>query len=506
MSGRRLIRHWDYWGHWHVYRILVDRALNRPLEGLAGLCVLQILFWTAFPAFGSLSPTLDVAEMLAWGQEWQLGYYKHPPLPAWLAEVGRLVTGEPIWGPMLISQLCVALTYLFVFLLGRRLLGARDAFLGTALLTGVFYFSWPTPEFNHNVIQMPLWAAVFYLFSLIADNPKRLIPWLWLGVAAGLGVYMKYSVGILYAVLGLWLLVDRQMRVALISPAPWIGGLVAVAVALPHLLWLVEAEFLPLVYAQNRSAGADTGPWRPLGFLITQWADHLPMLVPLLLALLPWRRITNRQSAEPSVIRFLAIATLAPVMLTVIIAIIAGIGLKDMWGAPMFTTSGLLAVAVLRERLTDTAARRMLCGCFALLIVLPIAYAAQVPVARALDRKPPRNGWPMAEITARLTEVWRNETRAPLEIVGGNIWLAGLVSAGSVDRPSVRFENEAAYSPWISADDLETYGLLLLWFGDARPQTPDGLRSDKDGGIIVPWSGRGDLDIRYAIFKPAGRQ
>ena len=30
---------------------------------------------------------LDLAEDLALGKEWQLGYWKHPPLPWWLADL-----------------------------------------------------------------------------------------------------------------------------------------------------------------------------------------------------------------------------------------------------------------------------------------------------------------------------------------------------------------------------------------------------------------------------------
>lgn len=486
-----------------MLRTPAERFLQRPGEGLAALALLHVALWTALPALGSLSPTLDVVEVLAWGQEWQLGYFKHPPLPAWLAEIGRLVTGEAIWGPILVSQLCVAATFVFVFLLGRGLLGGRDALLGTALLTGVYYFSWPTPEFNHNVVQMPIWAAAFYLFALICENPRRLAPWAWLGMVAGLGVYAKYSVAVLYAVLGLWLVADRRLRPALLGPGPWLGAVVAIAVALPHLLWLVETGFLPIAYAQSRSAGADPGLWRPFGFLLTQAADHLPMLVPLAVAFLPLRRLSgDRVPTDSQAIRFLAIATFAPVLLTVVLALVTRAGLKDMWGAPMFTTSGLLAVALLRRFIDGAAARRMLTGCLALLVVLPVAYALQVPAARWLEKKPPRNGWPMARITEGLSEAWHRETGSPLQVVGGDPWIAGLVSAGSRERPSVRYEGPAAHSPWIGGQDLRQKGLLLVWFGQARPQAPEDLQAGAEGRLELDWPGLPGLDIGYAVYPP----
>ncbi|AXS38804.1 glycosyltransferase family 39 protein [Breoghania sp. L-A4] len=484
-----------------MFRTLERHFIDHPLEGLGWLCALQVLLWTALPAAGSLSPTLDVAEMLAWGQEWQLGYYKHPPLPAWIAQAARLATGEAIWGPMLASQLCVALTFVFVFLLGRRLMGPRDALLGTALLTSVFYFSWPTPELNHNVVQMPIWAAAIYLVVVISSAPRRLAPWLWLGVVAGLGVYAKYSVGVLYAVLGMWLLAEPNLRRALLGPAPWIGLCLALVIAAPHLVWLAESGFLPLTYAQNRSMASHTSAWRPLGFLVTQIADHLPMLVPLGLAF-PFMRGAQEEPAPlaPHGLRYLAVATLGPVLLTAALALVTGAGLKDMWGAPMFTTSGLLAVALLRTRLGKPAAQRMLAGCLLLLVVLPAAFALQGPVADWLQRKPPRNGWPMAEIAGRLTDVWRRETGGPLRIVEGEPWLAGLVSAGSADRPSVRIPGLDALSPWILAQELARDGWLLVWFGGG--DAPEGLDVSTQGHILVPWSRPGDLVIGYAIARP----
>ena len=41
--------------------------------------------WVAVCLLTQPNMPLDMVEMLYWGQQWQLGYHKHPPLPAWLA-------------------------------------------------------------------------------------------------------------------------------------------------------------------------------------------------------------------------------------------------------------------------------------------------------------------------------------------------------------------------------------------------------------------------------------
>ncbi|WP_321501678.1 glycosyltransferase family 39 protein [Breoghania sp.] len=490
--------------------------LDRPLRGLVALCLAQIVLWSLLPAATSRAPTLDVVEMLSWGEHWQLGYYKHPPLPAWIAEAARLLTGEPILGPMVASQLLVALTFVFVFALGKRLLGARDAFLGTALATGVYYFSWPTPELNHNVIQMPIWAACFWLFALIRENPRRLLPWLGLGLAAGIGVYAKYSVVVLYALLGVWMLIHPRIRPALLTKAPWLCAVVVLIVAAPHLVWLIQTNFMPITYFQARSQAAGGSPWRPIGFLLAQLADHAPMLLPLLLAFLPWSRRKVESPADPApaeprapasrdAIRFLAVATLAPALLTAALAALLGAGLKDMWGAPMFTTSGLFVVALLSRSLDDDRARRLLAGAAILIVVLPIAYAAQIPVADALGKKPPRNGAPMAAMTGSVTAAWRAATGKPLRYVGGQTWLAGLVAVGSADRPAMVADRDLAYSPWVSQADLARDGLLVVSFADKPADPQPGLQLGSSGTIDVPWSGPRPLVLHYAIYPPQPR-
>ena len=94
-----------------------------------------------------------------WGREWVIATYKHPALPSWVLEATRILTGAVGWPAYLVSQLFVAATFLFVYLLGCDLMGRQRAAAGTLLLTGIVYYSWPTPEFNHNVAQTPFWAG-----------------------------------------------------------------------------------------------------------------------------------------------------------------------------------------------------------------------------------------------------------------------------------------------------------------------------------------------------------
>jgi 4-amino-4-deoxy-L-arabinose transferase-like glycosyltransferase len=219
--------------------------------------------------------------MYVWGREWVVATFKHPNLPGLVLEPTRLITGAVGWPAFLVSQLFIAITFWAVFALGRELMDSRRALAGTLLLTGIYFFSWPTPEFNHNVAQMPLWALIM-LMLWRAGTRGHWLSWLLLGVFAGLSLWAKYSSGVLLAIAAAWILWDADARKKILTPGPWLALLAFVLVAAPQALWLIEHDFSPFAYAARRASG---GAWyAPLEFLLTLALDHLPMLLLLLFA------------------------------------------------------------------------------------------------------------------------------------------------------------------------------------------------------------------------------
>jgi len=73
---------------------LVEYARREPGRCLVVALVLHVAIWTALPALLSHNLQLDLAEDLALGREWQLGYWKHPPLPWWLADLAYRAVGR----------------------------------------------------------------------------------------------------------------------------------------------------------------------------------------------------------------------------------------------------------------------------------------------------------------------------------------------------------------------------------------------------------------------------
>ena len=80
----------------------VDRRLTALLERwpptriVWALLTIHVLIWWLLPALLQHNLPLDVIEQFAWGREWQIAYYKHPPLPAWILEAIAIVSGRDL--------------------------------------------------------------------------------------------------------------------------------------------------------------------------------------------------------------------------------------------------------------------------------------------------------------------------------------------------------------------------------------------------------------------------
>jgi 4-amino-4-deoxy-L-arabinose transferase-like glycosyltransferase len=491
------------------------RWASQPWRGnfpawLGILVLAQLVFWTALPWLFARSLPLDVvSDGLAWGHEWQWGYYKHPPLPSWTVEVFFDAFGDI--GPFLLSQICVAATYTLVFLLGRAMMPARWAAVGTLLLAGVYYFSIPTPEFNHNVAQMPLWAAacLCYFKAWKTDKPKW---WLAFGVAAGLGLLTKYSTALLLVVMLAHFLAARGWKRAVFSTGPWLGAAVCLLVISEHVLWLFQNGFPTLRYAAARAGSASSLRGRfiaPLKFLVAQAADITPAVV---LAWICGLRPAARTTRDGENLRFLLWMLLGPPALVVLGSLLTGMGARDMWGAPMWNLTGLLIVLSAASRWETAATKYMGAGAVTLFAMGLAGFFLAYVLVPKLENRPSRIEWPDREIAQTFGAAWQRQVHLPLRIVASDGWLGGLVAMRSVSRPSVWIDADYAKAPWITPQAVTHDGVLVLWRIRPGQAIPPGLATLKNIRILgqksFTWPdnpGAEPLAIGYAILPPAGR-
>src|SRR5260370_24757340 len=230
---------------------LIAAIERRPEQAFAAFLALHAVLWTVLPALLYPNLPLDLIEALTCGREWQLGYDKLPPLPWWLIEIVHRVVGVDA-AYYALAQIAVVAAFVAVWLRARPLVGGVGALVAVLILDGLHYLHFTAAKFNHDVIQLPLWALAGYAFHAALKH-GRLLHWGLLGLAIGLALWAKYFVVVLALPLALFLLLDRDARRALATPGPWLALAVALVVMTPHLVWLGRHDFLPFPYARARA-------------------------------------------------------------------------------------------------------------------------------------------------------------------------------------------------------------------------------------------------------------
>ena len=363
---------------------LYSRFSNQPALMVWGLILVQLFLWTLIPTLVNRNLPLDVIELVTWGHEWQWGYFKHPPLPSWLLEVGTWLAGSSAWPAYLLSQVSIVIAFWAIWRLGCLVISAQAAALSVFLTSLIYFYNFPTPEFNHNILQIPVWALMV-LVGWHALQSDRLWQWLLLGFQTGISLYIKYSMAILVFALLVYLFIEPAARQRLRSKGLWLAIMLALIMAIPHLWWLIAHDFQPLLYASGRSkalAGLSEHILGPLLFLAAQLGHHGGLLLVLLLggALLPFGR---KHGVVPECFsfssdrakRYVLWIAIAPFLITIVLSILAGTEMRPMWPAPMFSFTALAllghvasclfqrALSIHGHWMGDTLFRHIVGGC-----------------------------------------------------------------------------------------------------------------------------------------------
>ena len=164
------------------------------------------------------------------------GYVDHPPLSIFILHLQRLISGDSLLYIRLLPALAGSCTVVLTGLLARRM-GAQ---LFGQLLAGICALVAPAylavdHFYSMNAFDILFWLIAVYLMIAILDGGKPTL-WLWLGLVMGLGLQNKISVLFLGFGIVVGLLMTKQRRLFL-SPWPWLGALIAIALMIPNILW-----------------------------------------------------------------------------------------------------------------------------------------------------------------------------------------------------------------------------------------------------------------------------
>jgi 4-amino-4-deoxy-L-arabinose transferase-like glycosyltransferase len=235
-------------------------ALTLPrlaVIAVLALTVLRLVFAATLPL------AADEAYYWLWSKHLAGGYYDHPPAVALVIRAGTAIFGDNEFGVRVVSVLLALPMTWAVFRSGEILfhssrVGAWAAiFLNLTLMVGVGTLI-VTPDAPLIVASA---FVLFFLSKLLETGEAGW--WLAVGAAAGLALLSKYTALFFGVSILLWLLLVPDLRRWLLTPWPYLGGLVAVAVFSPVIIWNAQHGWVSLIKQLGR-ARADEFTWRYL--------------------------------------------------------------------------------------------------------------------------------------------------------------------------------------------------------------------------------------------------
>ena len=230
-------------------------------------------------ASGSYHYFRDELYFIACGRHLAWGYVDQPPLVALYARIGEWL-GPSLRGFRLLATIAGAVRIVLTGVLTARMGGNRVAqtLACTAVLFAPIYLGIDS-ILSMNVFEHLFWLAALLIVVEIANGASEKW-WLAFGVIAGLGLQNKHSMLFLGAAIAIAVALT-PLRKSLARPWIYLGGVIALLIFLPNLIWEVQHDFATLELLRNVKATGKNVVLAPIPFMIRQALMLDPFAAPL---------------------------------------------------------------------------------------------------------------------------------------------------------------------------------------------------------------------------------
>jgi hypothetical protein len=497
--------------------LVVELIRARPRLVVWLVVLLQAALWLMLPVLLYRSPPGELATVLAFGREYQVGTWFGPPLAFWLADIAFRAVGNHMFGVYLLAQLCAIVTFWTFYQLARAVVGGQQAVLAVLLSMTVVAFSSPGVEFGPLVLARPLWALLLLHSWQIIGQSRRNAWFAWSIEAGLLLLTTSAAIGLLLLVVGFAIATVRGRR-TLMSLDPLYALLVIVVLALPWLIWLLRADVLTMP------------PWPAIDELSVRalhWGSLLGGLVLAMSGIVllvvfnsGWfarnaeeAPIIYRPPVDPLARQFVYCFAIAPALLG---SLIAGVfNLQSVSGGPgvALLMSGLAAIVATGD-LVYLRRQRLLRSVWAAAIAAPafVAIAATLFLPWTGSNEV-STSLPAKAIARFFGDSFERRTNQRLRAVAGDPQLASFISMDA-GRPHLLLDATPERTPWLSVAKFNETGGVVVWRASDTSGTPPPELLQRFPGLVpeVPrafeWIVNGRqplLRVGWAIVRPKGQ-
>jgi len=407
----------------------------------------HLAVWTLIPSISNTNLPLDIIEALAWGNEIQLGYDKHPPLSAWFPEFFYKIFGNQDWAYYFLSQIFVISSFIIVFKFSEDFFQNQiHSLISILLLEGIYFYNFTSTEFNVNICQLPFWAlTVFYCWRSIKLNDNT--SWLFFGFFAALGILSKYL--FLYLIAGITIffmyISIKNKKFNFKYTLPIAAFLLVLS---PHLIWLIEHNYTTIHYAIFRSIDDPLSGFEASNFLdhifypIIFLGKQIGILIPFFLMLVfIVSKFKTKINFRDKKLLFLISITIIPVILVFLTSVITGARIRTMGMSPFYLYIGVFFIYIFQAKINLAKLNNFISVFLVLFILSPTAYYLV-----SYTQKNERSDYPGKKISKIVQTQWESNFSNKIEIVVGygwiNGWYAQNLSYHLESRPKWKMELE----------------------------------------------------------------
>jgi hypothetical protein len=233
-----------------------------------------------------------------------LSYYDHPPMLAWVESVGLSLTSDPFSFLALRSGfiLLFALSTWLIWRIGRRLHGDWAGFYAALALNLTGYYGLAASTFA--LPDGPLlffWLLTIDRVSLAIEQPHRVLPWVWVGLAWGCALLSKYHAVFLPAGVLLLFVAHPPLRHWFRKPGPYLAIVIGLLVFSPVLIWNARHDWVSFLFQGGRAVGGLVPRPDALAMAILAQVCYLfpwiwvPLVVALYQGIRHWKRLESDQ-------------------------------------------------------------------------------------------------------------------------------------------------------------------------------------------------------------------
>ena len=322
----------------------------------------HLIFWTLIPSLTNHNLPLDTIEALAWGSNLDWGFSKHPPMSAFFPEIFFQIFGSQDWSYYLLSQIFVIISFYYVFKFSNEIFNNKVlALISVLLIEAIYFYNFTTPEFNVNVCQLPFWSlTVYYSWKIYNGKEIKFLDCFLVGLFAAFGFLSKYlfiylliSIDILFIYL-IFFKKNKKFDFKYLITIE-----VFLVLLIPHFIWLLNNEFVTVLYGLKRAGLEQASILNHLQFPIIFLLKQIGILIPFFFLIwLLVKKYKFKINLKDKKLLFLLFINILPIFLVFMTSVVTGSKIRTMWMTPFYLFFGVLFVYLFQSQISPIRLNR----------------------------------------------------------------------------------------------------------------------------------------------------